>query len=271
MAALLNHGDLLEELKVNVSVTLADAYDRFVREVIGRSTLPRKILIQSAKGDFEIIANKGEIAGFRAFEAESSTWVQYPRLEAGERALEALALSADDAMKNGKISLSMVSDRERAELANWKAPADTVSDSNPSAPSDVVSLSDWKQGKNREKPMETIVNSPVLANFWASIKGKVKYTYLEDGTAGQDQTFGISGVVDEGLSKALKSSILKWREAVLPALGSGPQLLTMRSSSSDDSSLICVIDGSQFLLAEFETKNFGVVAGLWVKATQTKY
>ena len=270
MAALLNHGDLLEEFKVSASVTLADAYARFVREVIERSVLPRKILVQSAKGDFEILANKSEIAGFRAFEAESSTWVQYPRIEAEARALEALKLSADDAMKNGEISLSMVSDRERAELENWKAPTGKVSDSKPSGPSEIVSLSDWKQGKNREKPKAVVADSSILTNFFTSIKSKVTYTYLEDEASEQVQTFGGSGVIDEDISKALTPSILKWREAVLPALGSAPQLLAMRSPSGGESSLVCVVDGRQFLLAEFETKNFGVVLGLWVKATQTK-
>ena len=262
MAALLNRGDLLEELKLDASVAPADVYARFVRKIIERSILPRKILIQSSKGDFEILVNKGEIAGFREFEAQSRTWVQYPLSEATQRALEALELSAGDALKDGEISLSMVSERERAELVSRDVSVGIVSAGKPSGASEIVSFSDWKQGKSREKPKAVVTGSPVLASFFTSVKSKVKFVCLEDETSGQVQTSGVSGVVDEDISEALKPSILKWREAILPALGSSPQLLTMRSPSGGESSLVCAVDGRQFLLAEFETKNFGVVAGL---------
>ncbi len=262
MAALLNSDDLLEELELDASVAPADVYTKFVLTIIERSVLPRKILIQSAKRDFEILANQGEIAGLQELEAKSGAWVKYPLPEAKQHALEALEDSAGDALRNGELSVSMVSKRERAELASGNfasAPA-------ASAPSEVVSLDNWKQGKGRNKPKASVTASPVLASFFASLKSKVKFVYLEDEASGPVQVFGASGVIDKDVSAGLKPSILKWKEAVMPSLGSAPLLLTMRGPSVGGASLICAVDGRQFLLAEFETKNFGVVAGLWTKA-----
>jgi len=270
MVALHNSSDFLEELRHDASASSTDVYARFVHKIIERSVLPRKILMQSTKGEFEIVAIKGQIAGFQEFEEKSRTWVQYPPIESKQRAQKALELSAGEALKDGKVSLSMVSAQERAELAKQATSSAKISAVVPDSESEIVSLSDWKQGKSRNKKKTDVTGSPVLVDFFTSIKSKVKFVYLEDEADGKVQTSGASGAIDKEISAGLKPSITKWRAAILPSVGSAPMLLTMRSPSSNDSSLIFAVDGRQYLLAEFETKNFGVVAGLWIKASQSK-
>ncbi|MCF6273866.1 MAG: hypothetical protein L3J37_11895 [Rhodobacteraceae bacterium] len=263
MAVILNRDGLLREMKLDASVASADLYARFVRKIIKRSILPRKILIQSSKDDFEILAAKGVVARFRKLGAKSHTSVQYPLSKSGQRALEALEISAGNALEGGEISLSMVSDRERADLKKQDATVDTTS---AAEPPEVVSVSDGKQDISKDSGAE----SPILADFFTGIQNKVKFVYLVDDPSGQVQISGASGVIDTDVAEALKPSILKWRKAVSDALGSGPQLITMRSPSGSGSSLCFAADGRQYLLAEIETKNFGVVAGLWIKASRAK-
>jgi len=270
MAALLNRGDLLEELKFDATVAPADAYARFVCKIIKQSRLPRKILVRSSSGDFEILANKGKVAGFREFKAHALKWLRYPLSEAERRTLEALKLSAGAALKDGEISLAMISAKERAELAQLETPTGKKSRGSPSGTSKVLSLSEWKHGKNRKVTKVAVATSSVLTDFFADIKSKSKFSYLEDVPNGRVQQSGISSVIDESVPKALRPSFFKWRDAVSPVLGAAPILLTMRSPTINGCLIISAFDGCQYLFAEIESNYFGVVIGLWNKATQTK-
>jgi len=268
MAALLNRGNLVKELKLDASVAPADIYVRFICRIIEQSILPRKILVQSSGGDFEILAHKGKIAKFREFKADALEWVQSPISEAVRRTIKALKLSAGDALKNGQISLSMVSKKESAALASRDASVNEKNTGLPSASPKVLSLNEWKQNKTHEKAADDIVDSPILTDFFASIKSRVKFAYLEDIASGKTQRFGVAGTIDKTISGEFKPSFLKWRAAVLPALGEAPILLTMQSPSGGGSSLVCAAYGHQYLLAEFESKNFGIVVGSWAKVSR---
>lgn len=258
MAALLNYEDSLEKLDF-----------QFIQSIIDRSLLPRKISIRSPKADLDVLVNKGNIFAFREFDVESRIWVQYPASETGDRAYEALELLTGDVLIGESISLSILNSRERAELTKRDADESIGA----ARPLDVISLSGWKHDKEQDvlnvATPSTVVNS-VLSDFFTSIKSKVKFVYLEDNISGKAQSFGALGGIDKKVAEDLMPSILKWREAVSGALGNGPQLVTMRSPSNDGTSLVCAVDGSQYLIAEFENKTFGVVAGLWIKATRTK-
>jgi len=267
MATLLSRGDILEELRLDASDAPTNVYASFVRGIVERSILPRKFLIQSSKGDFVMVVQHGKIVGFQTFEAQSLTWLRGPMSEAKRRALE---FSVGEALKDGELSLSMIGDHERGEILKGEAPAKSAKTGFASLPRRVVSLDDWKQGKDRKQPKVSVENSAALRDFFTSVKSKARFVYWENTADKQVQTSGVSSVVDGIISATLTPSMLKWREAVLPALGRGPQLLVMRSSSNEDISLVCVVTDCQFLLAEFETKNLGVIIGLWIKASQPK-
>ncbi len=267
MAALLNRDDILEELKLDASDARANVYARFVCRIVERSILPRKILIQGPKGDFVLVVKHGEIIGFQTVAAQSLTWARSPLPKAKQHAL---VLSAGEALKVGELSLALIGEQDRGEIAKAGAPDKGAKTGFPTSPPRVVSLDDWKQGKDRKKPPVSAADSAILQGFYASLKSKVRFTYLEDTANKQVQTSGVFGVVDEAISARLTPSILTWRESVLPVLGRGPQLLIMRSSSNDGVSLVCAVADCQFLLAEFETKNLGVVTGLWIRASQSK-
>lgn len=267
MAALLNRGDILEELKLDASDAPANVNARFVCRIVERSILPRKISIQGPKGDFVLVVKHGEIIGFQPFAAQSLTWARRALPKAKQHAL---VLSAGEALKDGELSLSLISKQDRGEIAKRDAPVGGAKTGFPTSPPRVVSLDDWKQGKGKKIPAVSASDLAVLHNFFTSLKSKVKFAYLENTANKQVQTSGVFGVVDETISATLTPSILQWREAVLPVLGRGPQVLIARSSSNDGISLVCAVADCQFLLAEFETKNLGVVTGLWIKASQSK-
>lgn len=288
MAALFDRSSVLEELELDASDAPGEVCARFVRKIVQQAMLPRKILIESATARFEIFANRGQIVGYRDPDSLKYAWITHPVSNSDQKILTTLEISAGDALRDGLVSLSLLDDQERIELREHATPAVTAAHSDNQQSSEVVSMQDWKQDKSAKAPSSAKVskptkapssakvsktaslNSPVVKNFYDSIKDKALFVCYTDGSSGQVSTSGSSGAISKSISQSVGPLLENWDNTTTSALSDGPKMILASSLSRADSALLLVIDGSQHLLAEIEMKNFGLVVTLWNKAGKTE-
>lgn len=269
MAALFDRSSALEELELDASDASSEVSAKFVRKIVQQAMLPRKILIESARERFEIFATQGQIVGYRDPGTMKYDWIKYPVSNSDQKTLTALEVSAGDALRDGLVSLSLFDDQERIELGERAAPAVTTAHSDSQEPSGVVPMKARNQDESTKPSKNIPVASPIIKNFYDSLKGKALFVCYTDSSSGQVSTSGSSGAISESIANSIKPSLEDWNKVTTDVLSGGPKLIFASSLSRSDSALLFAIDDSQYLLAEIEMRNFGLVVGLWNKAGKT--
>jgi len=269
MAALLDRGSVLDELKLGSSTGQVNVYAKFVRKIIERTILPRKILIQSIKTDCEIIAYQGKVVFYRKFDTKNPTWVVYPLSVSEVKALEALELYAGDALKEGKISLSLLNEIELRELKSSGDSNETPDDDRVQETSGVVSLNGWIKRKRGKAQKMGSADPSALEEFAESIREFARFMYFSDGTGGAALKHGSSELLDKNLLEDARPSFAAWSEASSKTLSNGPKLILARSHSGSSYLQFFATDDQQYLVAEATANKFGVISGLWKKVAQT--
>lgn len=268
MAALLNRGSILQEFELESDALDVpdDIYVRFLLKVVKQSILPRRLVIQSKKAGIEIIANKGKMVSFQQFGEKNGSSEGRALPVSEKNTLGILEKFAGDALKDGQVSLHVLSAKELRDLDVRPTPKSRTKKDKATT---VVSIKDWKNTKSSGAKESVSSGSPAIEAFAEGIRRMVTFLYHANRDTDQVDISGSSDVLDEGTAEQFWPELSVWNTAISGVLSNSPKLIASRSHSSSKKVQIFATEGNQYLIAEMDANKFGVIVSSWNTATTT--
>ncbi|HFE37615.1 MAG TPA: hypothetical protein ENK06_04230 [Gammaproteobacteria bacterium] len=263
------------------------AVSKSAQKIIKQTILPRKILVKGAMGVLKVFVNQGEIVSYQKPEALKTTWILSPVSRAEQKILDGLLIQIGDAFEGNALCISMLDDQEKDAL-NERLSQTAVEESSGSwETAEVVSLDERRmkdsvvnpEAAPVKKPLLEIINKTsettpvgprIIGTFFDSIKGKVKFACIIDGSNMSVKVSGISGALNKSVCKSVKPAFENWAEATQGVLSDAPKMIITGTTSRNGSVLVLVSDSNNFLFAETEMHKFGMLVALWDNARKTK-
>ena len=229
-----------------------------------RTILPRKVTINGTTETFELFLYKRAVAGFKVSKTAKFTWVDDALTPRAQTILYEFLISVRDALENGTLSISLLSDDEKAALMDAMAlrAAPTEKDEAVTATPEVA--------PEVAAPVETVTTQQdlIVSDFFNEIKEVSIFSHFRDSANGDARSAGVTLSSDGSICDAMKADISGWERLVGPSLADGPKMIVASGPSGQGSVLVCAVQDTQYLVAEINMHKLGSVIALWNKATQ---
>ena len=271
------NGSLKELDFSHVSSTSNDEFISRITELVTQTILPRKITVNGTTETFELFLYKRAIAGFRVSKSAKCTWINEALTPRVQTILYEFLLSACEALENGSLSISLLSDNEKSSLREASVMRE-VFDSvdvglEPSGVREVAPIVQTTESKtapevaapaSEHKAQQELM----ISNFYNEIKDVAIFTHFRDSATADVRTSGTALSADGTMCEAMSTEICGWERLVGPSLADGPKMIVASGPSGPGSVLVCAVQDTQYLVAEINLQKLGSVIALWNKTTQ---